>query len=246
MPHRTLGIDEVAQYLNLNPVEIERLVKEQDIPFERRGARVVFRKVDIDAWASPRVLRMNGRRLDDYHQKSSETGKQVSQSQAILPALLRTEFIDPFLPAKTKASVLREMTGLANRTGRVCDPAALLAGLEAREKLCSTGLPGGLAILHIREPEPYIFESMFLVLGRPVQQIPFGAPDGRPTDLFFLIACPDPSFHLHCLARLCVIAQSGELLDGLRNAPDAKGMYDVLIAAEQAALERARSAARSP
>ncbi|MGH7972008.1 MAG: PTS sugar transporter subunit IIA [Limisphaerales bacterium] len=245
MPHRTLGIEEVAQYLHLNPVEIERLVKEQDIPFERRGTRVVFRKVDIDAWASPRVLSMNGRRLMDYHQKSSGTVRQVSHSQAILPAMLRPEFIEPFLAAKTQASVLREMAALANRTRGVCDPAALLAGLEAREKLCSTGLPGGLAILHIREPEPYIFESMFLVLGRPVQQIHFGAPDGRPTDLFFLIACPDPSFHLHCLARLCIVAQSAELLDDLRKAPDAAGMYDLLIAAEQAALERARTAARS-
>ncbi|HVV72439.1 MAG TPA: PTS sugar transporter subunit IIA, partial [Verrucomicrobiae bacterium] len=126
---------------------------------------------------------------------------------------------------------------------RVCDSAALLAGLQAREQLCSTGLPGGLALLHIREPEPYLFESMFIVLGRSVQQIPFGAPDGRPTDLFFLIACPDPSMHLHCLARVCLIAQSGELVQNLRNASDAQSMYDCLVSAETAALERTRRAA---
>jgi mannitol/fructose-specific phosphotransferase system IIA component (Ntr-type) len=183
---------------------------------------------------------MDGRRLLDYHQKSARTITQVTQSQAILPSMIRPEFVEPALLAKTKASVLREMAGLASRTGRVCDSPALLAGLQAREQLCSTGLPGGLALLHIREPEPYLFESMFIVLGRSVQQIPFGAPDGRPTDLFFLIACPDPSLHLHSIARVCLMAQSGELLEELRKAPDAPSLYQCLIAAEAAALERTR------
>ena len=78
---------------------------------------------------------------------------------------------------------------------------------------------------------------MFLVLGRTVQEIPFGAPDGRPTNLFFLVACPDPGLHLHTLARLCLMAQKSELLNELRSAPDAQAMYDCTLRAEQSVLE---------
>ena len=112
----------------------------------------------------------------------------------------------------------------------------MLAGLKAREELCSTGLPGGLAILHTRQAEDYLFESLFLVLGRTVQDIPFGAPDGGPTNLFFLIACPDDRLHLHTLARLCMMAQKTDLLMNLRAAPDAPTMYECLIAAENEVL----------
>ena len=103
-------------------------------------------------------------------------------------------------------------------------PAALLQGLEAREELCSTGIPGGLALLHSRNPESYLFEAAFLALGRTIQQIPFGAPDGQPTNLFFLIGCPDDRMHLHTLARLCLMAQKTDLLVDLRQAADADAM----------------------
>lgn len=236
MPYRTFALEEVARYLHLSRADVERLVKAQDIPFERHGGRVVFRKVEIDAWASPRILGLEGGRLAEYHQKSSQETRQSVAQAALMPALVRPEFIRPAMPAKTKASVLREMAALAEKTGRVCDREGLVASLTAREELCSTGVPGGLALLHARNPEPYMFESPFIVLGRTVQQIPFGAPDGRPTDLFFLLGCPDERLHLHTLARLCLMAQKTDLLAGLREAADAGEMYHCLAACEGAVV----------
>ena len=236
MPHRTFAIDEVARYLHLSRADLDRLVKNRDIPFERHGQRLVFRKVDIDAWASQRILGLEGRRLAEYHQKSSRGAQQIVPHTAIMPDMIRPEFIEPALTAKTKASVLRQMAALAEKTGRVSDPDALQEGLEAREKLCSTGIPGGLALLHSRNPESYLFETAFLALGRTIQQIPFGAPDGQPTNLFFLIGCPDERLHLHTLARLCLMAQKTDLLVDLRQATDATAMCESIFAAEQAVL----------
>ena len=244
MPYRTLGVDEVARYLHLNRADVERLVKDQDIPFERHGQRLVFRKVDIDAWASQRILGLKGKGLAEYHQRSSQDTQRIVQQEAIMPERIRPEFISPALTAKTKASVLRQMVALSEKTGRVCDPRALLQGLEAREELCSTGIPGGLALLHSRNPESYLFDAPFLTLGRTIQPLPFGAPDGQPTDLFFLIGCPDDRMHLHTLARLCLMAQKTDLLVGLRQATDADAMCDCIIASEQTVLagrERAPS-----
>lgn len=245
MPYRTFDIEEVARYLHLSRADVERLVKEQLIPFERHGERLVFRKVEIDAWASQRILGLEGRRLAEYHQRSSRDAQQIVAHEAIMPQMIRPEFIEPALTAKTKASVLRQMVALAEKTRRVCDPASLLQGLEAREALCPTGIPGGLALLHARNPESYLFETAFLALGRTVQQIPFGAPDGQPTNLFFLIGCPDDRLHLHTLARLCLMAQKTDLLAELRQAADAEAMSDCIIAAEQAVLAHHRHSADS-
>jgi excisionase family DNA binding protein len=236
MPYRTFGLEEVARYLHLSRADVERLVKDQDIPFERHGERLVFRKVEIDAWASQRILGLEGRRLAEYHQKSSHGARQIVTHEAIMPEIVQPEYIAPALTAKTKASVLRQMAALAEKTGRVNDPESLLEGLVAREELCSTGIPGGLALLHSRNPESYLFEAAFLALGRTIQQIPFGAPDGQPTNLFFLIGCPDDRMHLHTLARLCLMAQKTDLLVDLRQAPDASAMCDCIIAAEQQVL----------
>ena len=179
---------------------------------------------------------LEGRRLAEYHQQSSHDTEHIVAQEAIMPEMIRPEFIAPALTAKTKASVLRQMAALAEKTGRVCDPASLLEGLEAREELCSTGIPGGLALLHSRNPESYLFEAAFLALGRTIQQIPFGSPDGQPTNLFFLIGCPDDRIHLHTLARLCLMAQKTDLLSELRQAVDADSMCECILEAEQGVL----------
>lgn len=237
MPYRTFSLDEVASYLHLTNADVESLVKSQAMPFEKQGKRLIFRKVDIDSWASKRILGLEGKRLAEYHRRTSQAAQAILPEQALIPDRLRPEFIDPALAAKTKASVLREMASLAWKTGRVSDREGLLASLEAREELCSTGVPGGLALLHPRHPEPYLIETPFLALGRTVQEIPFGAPDGRPTDLFFLIGCPDDRMHLHILARLCYMVQRTELLTELRMASSAGSMFQVVVGSEAQVLK---------
>jgi mannitol/fructose-specific phosphotransferase system IIA component (Ntr-type) len=102
--------------------------------------------------------------------------------------------------------------------------------------MCSTAVPGGFAVPHPRSHEPYLFETSFLVVGRPVQEIHFGAPDGEPTRLFFLVCCQDDRLHLHTLARLCLIALKTNIIEQLRAAPEAQSMRDALLAAEQEVL----------
>jgi excisionase family DNA binding protein len=236
MPFRLLDLEEVANYLHLTPADIEQRVKNREIPFEKRGDRIVFRKSKIDEWASQHILGLPGQRLADYHQKSTRHTRKILPQEAILPEMLKSGAVASAMMSKTKASVLRDLVALAEKTGCLSDPKTLLASLEAREELCSTAVPGGLALPHPRSHEPYLFETSFLVVGRPVQEIHFGAPDGQPTHLFFLICCQDDRLHLHTLARLCLIVQKTKLLDRLREAPDAETMRNSLIAAEQEIL----------
>jgi len=233
MPYRFLNLDEVAEYLRLSGADVERLVKDRDIPFEMRGDRPVFRRWDIDAWASQRILCASASQSAEYQQKGSRRTRSLLAGGALLPQLIRPEQIDPAMAAKTKASVLRDLAALAARTGWVFDPPELVASLKAREALCSTAVPGGVAFLHPRAQQPYRFAVSFLVLGRTVQPIHFGAPDGQPTDIFFLLGCQDERLHLHVLARLCSVATRTDLLAQLRAARDAPTMCMRVTAAEQ-------------
>jgi excisionase family DNA binding protein len=243
MSFQILDLDGVAAYLHLTRAEVEQRVKDKEIPFVRRGGRLVFNKEEIDGWASQRILGLADRPLDSYHEKSTRLTKSFLPHEAILPEMLAAGVIEPAMKSKTKSSVLHDLVALAESTGKLTDPKVLIASLEAREALCCTAMPGGFALPHPRSPDPYLFDTSFLVVGRPVQEIHFGAPDGEPTQLFFLLCCQDDRLHLHTLARLCLLALKTDILNQLRAAPDADAMRNCLFAAEAEVLAKMKPSA---
>ena len=238
MPFREMHLEEVAEYLHLQPQDVEILVKRGEIPHTKRGGRVVFQRVEVDAWASQRILGLGAKPLKEYHARSTAATRKLVPGEELMPWLVKPAYVAPALKGKTRASILRELAKLADGTGLVADPEELLKSLEERESLCPTGLPGGLAVPHPRHHLPYMFQESFLLVARSLQDIPFGAPDGEPTRLFFLLACQDERLHLHTLARICLMAQKTELVPLLLDAPDAETMYQNLLACETEALQR--------
>jgi PTS system nitrogen regulatory IIA component len=81
------------------------------------------------------------------------------------------------------------------------------------------------------------------VLGRTFQAVPFGATDGRPTRVFFMICCGDDRIHLHTLARLCLIAQKTDVIAQLHDVATASEAYEAMVAAEKGVLPAAEESA---
>jgi PTS system nitrogen regulatory IIA component len=241
MPHRTYNVREAAEYLHVTEAEVEELVRAGEIPFESMGNRVVFRRKDVDSWASCRVLGLECDGLDDFHRKTSAKYHDLSKQKAIIPELMQVRFVEPALAARTRASVIREMAALASATGLVALVDDLRVSLEARERLASTALPGGVAMLHPQHHDPYLFDDSFILLARTIQSLPFGSPDGLTTDIYFLIASQDERIHLHLLARLCAICHKTDALDRLRAADGAREMFEVLLGAEEEILRGMRA-----
>ena len=232
MPYRVMTIEQVAEYLHVTAASIEELVHHREIPFERQGNRVVFRNVEIDVWASQRILGFSGKRLQNYHRNSSEGMRKSAAADIRLTELLPAQFIHPDLHAKTRAAVIRDLAALAGKTGLVTDAAELAVSLREREDLFSTAMPGGFALVHPRQHDPYMFERSFIMLVRTPRPLPFGAPDGGETGIFFLICCQDDRLHLHVLARLSMMCAQTELLTYLRAASTATEMAEALADAE--------------
>jgi len=212
------------------------VVKAGEIPHHVRGGRVVFFRSEIDAWASARILGMTEGKLREYDKGSTVAGRSGQALVPLLPALLEDGAVDSAVAGKTRSSVIDAMVDLAAKTGCVNDPDELLESVLEREALCSTALPGGLALLHCRAHDSYRFENSFLALGRTNQAIPFGAPDGRGTWFFFLLCCQDEALHLHALARICLVAQTTDLLERFFAASSAEDMITALELCEVAAL----------
>lgn len=233
-----MGITEVASYLHLAVSDIQALLKDREIPCEKQRDRVTFRRAEIDAWASQRILNLPSCRLAEYHSKTSRRVRELAFDAALMPQLLTVERLHPELESKTRASVIRDMSELAEKTDLLADKSELVRLIDEREQLCSTALPGGLAILHPRHHDPYMFTESFMIIGRTIQPIHFGAEDGTPTDLFFLVCCQDDRLHLHALARLCTLCLETKLLEGLRSADSPAAMMETIIAAEALILSR--------
>jgi len=237
MPHRILNMNELTAYLHLQRAELERLVRNREIPFELRKGEPVFSRQKMDAWASQHILNMKTDSLSRYHADAARTLSRDFDRQALMPELLTPGRIRSDFAPRTKPSVLREMVKLAEETGLLYDSEALLTSLMEREALCSTAMPGGLALLHPRHHDPYLFETCFIILARAAHPIHAGAIDGQPTDLFFLVCCHDDRIHLHTLARLCTMGHQTDMLAQLRQAPDAGTMFDIMVQTEQRLLE---------
>lgn len=245
MPHRTFLLNEAAEYLHLPPTDIEQLVRRKEIPFEQKGQRIIFRKIDMDAWASRRILGLSDKKLTDYHKTTSaKADNTTADCRTIISDLAKLSAIKTDLASRTKPSLLRDMVALADKSGLLLNAKGLLQSLELRESLCSTALADGFALLHPRHQDPYMFEDSFIGFGRTIKAIPFGASDGKETDIFFLICCQNDRLHLHVLARLCLMCRQKNFLLRLRQAAIPADIHKCLRFQELEALKQTSTSQR--
>ena len=132
------------------------------------------------------------------------------------------------LPSLDKPSFLKALAAEAAARVPAVDEKELLARLLEREEERSTGVGGGLALPHARVSG---LERTVLLVGRVRDGLDFGAPDGRPVDLLFVLLSPADarSEHLRLLARVARIFAPEGILEKLRAAPGPKQLFQLLL-----------------
>jgi PTS system nitrogen regulatory IIA component len=118
-----------------------------------------------------------------------------------LASLTRPELIFPDLPAQDRDSVLRALAGRIAGLGLVRDAEGLFQKLREREQLGSTGVGAGVAIPHTKLPG---LEEEIVAIAMVPEGVGFGAADGQPVRLLFLVLSPSsaPAAHLQVLAAI--------------------------------------------
>ena len=100
MAHRIFNLYEVADYLHLSRGDIERLVRRNEIPFERKGEKLIFNRNSIDEWASKRIIGSGkgSEQLAEFHKKTSTAkNHNLAKEHAIIPDLLKPAFVEQAL-----------------------------------------------------------------------------------------------------------------------------------------------------
>ncbi|MBN1361843.1 MAG: PTS sugar transporter subunit IIA [Sedimentisphaerales bacterium] len=235
MPYRSMTVKELAQMMGADARRLERMAERGEVPCQKVSGQLRFNRAEITEWLQQNIATMD---RGDLAEVDAGIGadRQHQQDEALISPLLRPGAVAVQLKSRGKHSLLRELVGLANDTGRVYDEQTLLEAVLAREEMCSTAIEGGIAIPHPRRPLPYELADAVLVVGRTGRGIVFGAPDGRLTDLFFLIASQDDRHHLHMLARLCRMLHDETFLQQLREAEHPEEMMNAFKQREQAVL----------
>lgn len=129
-----------------------------------------------------------------------------------LSDLLRVEQIHLQLRGSDKPAVLKELVALTPELRS--DPSqqeAFLQSLLERERLHTTGIGDGIALPHARNPMGGLLKRSLLTFGRHAPGIPFGALDGKPVQLLFLLASPTLTEHLAVLARISRVLRDSKL-----------------------------------
>jgi PTS system nitrogen regulatory IIA component len=139
------------------------------------------------------------------------------------------------LTAHSKPEVLRELAECLARSLPGISASALVEALELRERLGpSTGLEHGVAIPHAKLAG---LPGIVGCFGRSRAGVAFGAPGGKSSHLFFVLAAPDAPallpLHLKALARVARVLRNPEVRAALLAAETADELWRVLCAADE-------------
>src|SRR5215211_4393471 len=134
----------------------------------------------------------------------------------MLSKLFSTTGMNLALKAGDRESVFRELVALVPCLDDGAR-AGLLLALLGRERLGSTGLGRGVALPHTRYAVGGVTRPQ-IIFGRQQHGINYGAPDGQPVKLFFLLVSPDVAQHLQILSRLSRLLRDPRLREELLDA----------------------------
>lgn len=148
-----------------------------------------------------------------------------------LADFLDTDAIKTALPGGNKRSLMKQLAELAaQRLG--LDSSTILAGLNEREQLGSTGFGQGVAIPHAKVEGLDRIYGLFARLGEPVD---YKAIDGRRVDLVFLLLSPPDAGaeHLKALAAISRVTRDAATLERLRGARSRDALAALLMGADE-------------
>ena len=133
----------------------------------------------------------------------------------------------PQLHERDTAGVIQELTQRLHQAGRVPDLLPFYHAALNREFLVSTAADCGLAFPHARLNG---LTRLCFALGRSDSPVAWGTQNAKKVWLIFLLAVPatEAAGYLYIVSGLSRLGKDTQLMDSLRNAPDAAAMLELL------------------
>lgn len=147
-----------------------------------------------------------------------------------LSDILSTSDVSDSLTVANKKGLFQQLAGVASRRTGI-SAKAIVAALNERERLGSTGFGGGVAIPHGKIVG---LERLFGYFVRLSQPIDFQSVDHLPVDLVFLLLSPPDAGadHLKALASVSRALRDRPTVAKLRGARSKDAIFAVLTGGE--------------
>jgi fructose-specific phosphotransferase system IIA component len=131
--------------------------------------------------------------------------------------LITPEVVKVPLKSRDKSGVIEELIQVLKDSGKITEKEKAIEAIHKREALGSTGLEMGVAVPHAKTDA---VKTLTIAIGVSPEGVEFGAIDGKPSKLFFLmLAAPNQSGpHIEALAEIAKLSKSKAFLDALMNA----------------------------
>lgn len=144
--------------------------------------------------------------------------------------LLKPESILINADVHSKEEAIQTLIDLHDKAGNLSDKEVYTQGILKREEESTTAVGEGIAIPHCKSDA---VKRPGLTAMTVPEGIDYGAPDGKPSDLLFMIAAPmDGDLHLEVLARLMTLLMDLDLRGRLMQAQTGQEFLNELNKAE--------------
>lgn len=145
--------------------------------------------------------------------------------------LLKPEAITLGLDISSKDDAINALIGLHAAAGNLKDKDAYKAAILAREEQGSTAIGDGIAVPHAKTSA---VKAPALAAITVKNGVDYGAPDGKPSYLLFMIAATeDGDVHLEILSRLMVMLMDPDFTAKLRAAKSVDEFLQTIDAQEK-------------
>jgi len=148
--------------------------------------------------------------------------------------LLTSERVKVPLDGQDKDAIVAELADAVVRAkGLETQRAEILTAVRQREEVLSTGIGEGVALPHAKYNG---LDELVMAAGVSLEPIEFGALDGKPVRLFFLMLGPDTTAgtQVRVLSRISRLMRDSAFREELVAAEDADHFLRVLEEAERA------------
>jgi PTS system nitrogen regulatory IIA component len=198
-----LTVHQAASYLGVKEATVRRWIALRGLPAHRVNERLHLNAIELWEWATENGIAVSRRLLDLARRRPDDV--------APLSELLAAGGIHHDVGGEGKTAVLREIVARLPLPADA-DREFLVTVLEAREAMGSTGIGGGIAIPHVRNPIVLHIDAPFITLCLVRHPVDFDAVDGKPVHALFTLISPSVPTHLRMLAQLGFVLRD----DGLR------------------------------
>ena len=223
-----LKVRDVAHLLNVTEETVYRWARKGSLPSHRVHDQYLFNRVELQEWAALHKHRVS---TELFHPDGG------GDAPPDLRAALERGGVAYDVPGTRREEVLAEISRLPAIPHRV-NRDLLFQLLLARESLASTSVGDGIAIPHPRDP-------VIVHVGRPAvflcflrNPVDFGAADGIPVRVVFLLLSPSVRDHLKLLSGLAAALHDETLKRLLRAAAPAREILERIGSIESAAAGR--------